>query len=150
MYNSKSKSIFNLCKNISKVYNNKNAVYNLMKQYNNNDWEKYIFNYTNINKSLYKDNLINVYLIKWPTHYILNSFNTDEINFKNSNTFIKILKGSLLKTEYIDSLPDNIDTLNYKENNLLFIKKNTLYSINNNIILNNNYPVTLHVNINNK
>ena len=175
MYN--SKCIFKLCKNISKVYNNNNAIYNLISQYNSNDWEKYIFNYTNIKNCLYKDNLINVSLIKWPTHYVINSFNNTDAN-TDSNIFIKILKGSLLKTEYrtdvtgnditgnystendvtgtdvvssagdpIYRLPYNVDTLNYKNKNLLFIKSNTIYSINNNIIVNNNYPVSLHVNV---
>ena len=167
MYN--SNCVFKLCKNISKVYNNSNAIYHLISQYNSNDWEKYIYNYTNIQNCLYKDKFINVSLIKWPTHYVINSFNTDSNT--DSNTFIKILKGSLLKTEYtatdnvndsvnvtgtdvvsstgdpIYSLPYNVDTLSYKNNNLLFIKSNTIYSINNNIIINNNYPVSLHVNV---
>ena len=169
MYN--SKCIFKLCKNISKVYNNNNAIYNLISQYNSNDWEKYIYNYTNIQNCLYKDKFINVSLIKWPTHYVINSFNNTDANTDantDSNIFIKILKGSLLKTEYrtdvtendvtgtdvissagdpIYRLPYNVDTLNYKNKNLLFIKSNTLYSINNNIIVNNNYPVSLHVNV---
>lgn len=161
-----SNSVFKLCKNISKVYNNNNAIYHLISQYNSNDWEKYIYNYNNIQNCLYEDKFINVSLIKWPTHYVINSFNNTD-----SNTFIKILKGSLLKTEYtatdnetdsvnvtgtdvvssngepIYRLPYNVDTLNYKDNNLLFIKSNTIYSIINNIIVNNNYPISLHVNV---
>ena len=143
-----SNCIINLSKNIGYLYKNKNKnnIYNLIKEYNNLDW-KYYINNSNKKKYIYKDSNVNIYLNKWPSFYKISSFNRKHVN---TSSFIKILKGSLLKIEYINNIPQDVQVL--KHNDLLFLNNHIVYSIQNNIVNyknkdEDNYPVSLHVDL---
>lgn len=125
---------------IKNIENNKDfQLYDILHNYNDNDWEKYInINHTSYNRvKIFENNFFDVYIITWDIKQKANIH-----DHSDNGCWLKVLKGNLIEKIYnsdLKLLKENI----LKENNISYMKNDIGYHS----IINDNsdIAVTLHI-----
>ena len=133
-------NLFNSIKKNINLGDNKNIRHltNILKNYDSNDWKKYIVNDLSYNKLLVNETSeFSIYIITW------NKYQESKIhNHSDNGCLYKILKGNLIENHYNNKL---------QYTGFKFLEKNNIGYIDNKLyyhkMINNNNGITVSLHI---